>query len=71
MGAGVSCPKAQVPAQWEGALGMEAELLRGEGLSTPGPALDPRGLHFISVELHSGSQSGDENIREISTSETA
>lgn len=50
---------------------MEAELLRGEVLSTPGPALDPRGLHFISVELRSGSQSGDENIREISTSETA
>lgn len=69
MGAGVSCPKAQVPAQWEG--GTEAELLHGEVLSTPGPALDPRGLHFISVELRSGSQSGDENIREISTSETA
>lgn len=50
---------------------MEAELLRGEVLSTPDPALDPRGLHFISDELRSGSQSGDENIREISTSETA
>lgn len=68
---GSPAPRHRCQHSGREALGTEAELLRGEGLSTPGPALDPRGLHFISVELHSGSQSGDENIREISTSETA
>lgn len=68
---GSPAPRHRCQHSGRGALGMEAELLRGEVLSTPDPALDPRGLHFISVELHSGSQSGDENIREISTSETA